>query len=78
MKPGDAAQKPAGSKPRRVSRGTRRYEGGLQKVFEASWLFWLLVIFLFAESWARVWAAYHGGANEPGVPHEASSPDAST
>lgn len=55
----------------------QRYEGGLQTVFELSWLFWLLVIFLFAESWARVWAAYHRTADEPGAPRTASSPDAS-
>jgi len=36
-----------------------------------------VVIFLFAESWARVWAAYHRAADEPGAPHTASSPDAS-
>jgi hypothetical protein len=56
----------------------RQYDGGLQMVFEASWLFWLLVIFLFAESWARVWAAYHRGADEPGAPGKASAPDVST
>jgi hypothetical protein len=56
----------------------QRYDGGLQTVFELSWLFWLLVIFLFAESWARVWAAYHRAADQPGAPHQASSPDIST
>ena len=72
-----AAAKPVALRRRKVFRGTQ-YEGGLQKVFEASWLFWLLVIFLFAESWARVWATYHRGGERPGAPQQASSPDVST
>ncbi|UCF19427.1 MAG: hypothetical protein JSU87_16110 [Gemmatimonadota bacterium] len=30
-----------------------------------SWLFWILVVFLFAESWARVWASAHRGEEPP-------------
>ena len=26
-----------------------------------TWMFWLLVVFLFAESWGRAWAVYHRG-----------------
>jgi hypothetical protein len=32
---------------------------------DLSWLFWMLVIFLFAESWARVWAESHRGSEPP-------------
>jgi len=44
-------------------------------VFELGWLFWMLVIFLFAESWARVWAAAHTGSEPPS--QDLSSPDPS-
>ena len=43
---------------------------------ELSWLFWMLVIFLFAESWARAWAAYQHGSEPPS--QGMSPPDASS
>ncbi|MGD2154275.1 MAG: hypothetical protein PVG79_13475 [Gemmatimonadales bacterium] len=41
---------------------------------EYSWLFWLPVIFLFAESWARAWAEYCR-PHRPTPPQEPTPPD---
>ncbi|UCC71986.1 MAG: hypothetical protein JSV86_16710 [Gemmatimonadota bacterium] len=41
---------------------------------EFSWLFWLLIIFLFAESWARAWAN-HREAQPPAPPQDCAPTD---
>jgi len=42
-------------------------------VSEFSWLFWTLVVFLFAESWARAWVSYHRGSEPPHAPQDPAS-----
>ncbi|UCC84828.1 MAG: hypothetical protein JSW46_07890 [Gemmatimonadota bacterium] len=41
---------------------------------EFSWLFWLLVIFLFAESWARAYAEYRS-SSPPAPPPDCTPTD---
>jgi hypothetical protein len=40
-----------------------------RKMFEFTWIFWMLVVVLFAESWGRVWAGSRqsesGAGREP-------------
>lgn len=38
-------------------------------MFEFTWIFWILVVFLFAESWVRVWA--RSRQTESGTRYEA-------
>ena len=44
-------------------------------VAEYSWLFWVLVFTLFAESWARAWASHHRDEESTSAPSDAQPCD---